>query len=97
MVIVSLADTDITDDDLEVFRDFPFVRTLDLSGTEVRGAGLVHLAGAVALETLIVVGNKLGKLALSEFRKRHPKVKVVTEPVPNRTINPFTGKPFQQI
>lgn len=60
-VVVSLADTAVTDDDLAVFRDLPFVRVLDLSGTAVRGTGLAHLAGATQLEELIVVDTKLSR------------------------------------
>lgn len=94
MVVVSLADTGVTDNDLAVFGDFPFVQTLDLSRTEVRGAGLAHLAGATALEELIVVGTKLGKQALAAFRSEHPGVTVVTEPPPKGAVNPFTGEPL---
>jgi hypothetical protein len=94
MVIVSLADTAVSDDDLAVFRDFPFVQVLDLSRTAVRGAGLVHLGGAAALEELIAVGTKLSKPALAAFREAHPGVKVVTRPPPKGTVNPFTGEPL---
>jgi hypothetical protein len=48
LVIVSLADTAITDDDLALFRDFPFVQTLDLSHTTIGDSGLLHLAGLPA-------------------------------------------------
>jgi hypothetical protein len=80
MVIVSLADTAVTDGDLAVFRDFPFVQVLDLSRTAVTGAGLAHLAGATALEELIAIGTKLTKTAVSAFREAHPGVKVNTKP-----------------
>jgi hypothetical protein len=94
MVIVSLADTAVTDDDLAVFRDFPFVQVLDLSRTAVRGAGLAHLSGAVTLEELIAVGTNLSRPALAAFREAHPAVKVVRRPPPKGTVNPFTGEPF---
>jgi hypothetical protein len=94
MVVVSLADTGVTDDDLAVFRDFPFVQVLDLSRTGVSGAGLAHLAGATALEELIAVGTKLSQLALTAFRQAHPGVKVVTKSPPKGTVNPFTGEPY---
>jgi hypothetical protein len=67
MVIVSLADTAVTDGDLEVFRDFPFVQILDLSRTAVTEDGLAHLDGATALKELIAVGVKLSKPALAAF------------------------------
>jgi hypothetical protein len=90
-VMVSLADTTVTDDDLVVFHDFPFVQSLDLSNTNVTGAGLVHLDAASALEELIVVGTKLSRPALAAFRKAHPTVKVVTKQ-PKDLTNPFTGE-----
>jgi hypothetical protein len=93
-VIVSLADTSVTDDDLAVFRDFPFVHVLDLSRTAVTGAGLAYLGGAAALEELIVVGAKLSRPALAAFREAHPGVKVVAKPPPKGTANPFTGEPL---
>lgn len=91
-VIVSLADTAVTDDDLAVFRDFPFVQVLDISGTAVTGAGLAHLDGAV-LEELIAVGTRLSKPALAAFRAAHPGARVVTKP-PKGAVNPFTGEPL---
>ena len=95
MVVVSLADTAVTDDDLAVFRDFPFVQVLDLSHMAVNGAGLAYLADATALEELIAVGTKLRRPALEAFREADPTVEVVTKFPPKRAVNPFTGKPFQ--
>lgn len=94
MVIVSLADTAVTDDDLAAFVDFPYVQVLDLSRTGVGRAGLAHLAGAAVLEELIVVDTRLDSAALAEFRAMHPSVKVVTEPPPRGSVNPFTGEPL---
>jgi len=92
MVVVSLADTGVTDDDLAVFCDFPFVQVLDLSRTGVSGTGLAYLDGASALEELIAVGTKLSPPALAAFRRAHPAVKVVTQPPPGGAVNRFTGK-----
>jgi hypothetical protein len=94
VVVVSLANTALTDDDLALFRDFPFVRTLDLSHTGVGDGGLAHLSGLPALEELIVVGTKMSPTALKAFRREHPTVKVTTKPPPKGTVNPFTGEPF---
>ncbi len=94
LVVVSLADTEVTDDDLAVFRDFPFVQVLDLSRTGVSGAGLTHLGEATALEELIVVDTKLSRPALAAFRQAHPGVKVVAKPPPKGAVNPFTGEPL---
>jgi hypothetical protein len=94
IVVVSLAETAVTDDDLAVFRDFPFVQVLDLSRTAVTGPGIAHLDGATALEELIVVGTKLCKAALAAFCEAHPGVKVVTKLPPKGAVNPFTGEPL---
>lgn len=94
VVIVSLADTSVTDADMAVFRDLPFVQVLDLSRTGVSEVGLAHLAGVTALTELIVVGAKLGGHALAAFRQAHPVVKVVTKPPPKGAVNPFTGEPL---
>jgi hypothetical protein len=94
MVEMSLADTEIVDDDLAVFRDFPYIEMLDVSNTAITGAGLVHLADLPNLETLIVVGAKISKADLAAFKKAHPNTTVVTKAAPKNAINPFTGKPF---
>jgi hypothetical protein len=96
LVIVSLAETAVTDDDLALFRDFPFVQTLDLSHTTIGDSGLTHLAGLQALEKLTVIDTKISAPGLKAFQRAHPAVTVVTEPPPKGAINPFTGKPFRQ-
>ncbi len=94
IVFVSLANTAVTDDDLALFRDFPFVQTLDLSGTKVTGTGLAHLAGASDLGELTIVGTKITRAALAAFREAHPNVEVVVEPPKKGAISPFTGEPL---
>jgi hypothetical protein len=94
MVIVSFANTKVKDEDLSLFRDFPFVQILDLSDTDVGDNVLAHLAGLRALDTLVVIGTKISGPALKAFRRDHPSVKIVTEAPPNGALNPFTGKPF---
>lgn len=94
IVVVSLARTGVTDENLSLFRDFPFVQTLDLSHTGVGDAGLAHLTGLRSLEELIVVDTKVSTPALEAFRRDNPSVKVTTEPPPKGAVNPFTGKPF---
>jgi hypothetical protein len=94
LVIVSLANTKVTDEDLSVFRDFPFVQTLDLSHTTVGDNGLAHLNQLPALEELIAVDTRISERALADFQRAHPSVTVTTQPPPEGTINPFTGKPF---
>ena len=94
IVMVSLANTAVTDDDLALFRDFPFVQSLDLSNTKVTGAGLAHLTGASDLEELAIVGTKISRAALAAFREAHPNVEVVTKPPKKGAVNPFTGEPL---
>ena len=94
MVTVSLANTPVTDDDLKLFRDFPHVRTLNLSHTGVGDAGLAHLAELPALEELIVVGTRISQPAVMMFRRDHPSVRVRSDPLPEGVANPFTGKPL---
>ncbi len=93
MVSVSFAGTKVTDDDLTVFHDFPFVQVLDLSGTDIGDGGLEHLPELKALEEFIVVGTKVSGPALTKFRHKHPSVKVVTE-LPKGGVNRFTGAPL---
>jgi hypothetical protein len=94
LVIVSMANTGIIDDDLALFCDFPFVQTLDLSHTLVGDNGLVHLNELRALEELVLVDTKISKVALKAFQREHPTVRIVTRPPPKGAVNPFTGKPF---
>ena len=94
MVIISLANTRVTDDDLSLFGDFPYVQVLDLSHTSAGDAGLAHLDGLSALEELIVISTRISKRALLTFRRKHPNVTVTTSPPPAGMVNPFTGKPF---
>ncbi|HJZ55814.1 MAG TPA: hypothetical protein VKE74_12675 [Gemmataceae bacterium] len=93
MIAVSLAGTDITDDDLQVFDRFPHIQVLDLSHTAVGDAGLGHLTRLPALESLILVDTRISASAIERFRRSHPNVEVQTQPPPNGKINPFTGKP----
>jgi hypothetical protein len=94
LVVVSFAKTSVSDGDLAVLRGFPIVQTLILSDTSLTDACLIHLDSLDALEELIVVDTKISKKALAEFRRRHPSVKVVTDPPTSGSVNPFTGKPF---
>ncbi len=93
-VVVSFKDTEIIDDDLSLFSDFPFVQILDLSNTNVGDKGFAHLNGITALESLIVINTKLSESALKAFQRKHPAVKIQTKPSSKGTINPFTGKPL---
>jgi len=77
VVYVILAATGVTDNDIAIFRDFPFVQLLDLSDTRVGDAALDYLDGLKALEKLIVVGTRMTAPALEAFRRRHPTVTVM--------------------
>ncbi|MEZ6069788.1 MAG: hypothetical protein R3C10_05805 [Pirellulales bacterium] len=94
MVVVSLKNTGISDDDLALFKDLPQVQILDISSNAVTDEALTHLEGLNSLESLIVVDTRITNAALAAYRKAHPNVEVHSEPVPPNTINPFTGKPF---
>lgn len=82
IVIVSLAGTGVADEDLALFRDFPFVQTLDLSHTGIGDAGLASLTGLRSLEDLTIVDTKVTSLALEAFRRDNPTVNVIMEPPP---------------
>ena len=96
VVYVILAGTEVTDNDMALFRDFPFVQLLDLSHTRVGDGALGYLDGLKSLEKLIVVGTQMTGPALKAFRRAHPQVTVTEkkERPPRGAINPFTGKPF---
>jgi hypothetical protein len=94
MVVVSFGETKVSDEDLALFRDFPFVQVLDLSDTGISDEGLAHLEHLAALEELIVINTKISEEALKDFQRTKPAVKITKEPPPEGTINPFTGKPF---
>jgi len=94
MVVVSLEGTAVTDDDLALFEDFDFVQILSLADTQITDAGLVHLEKLVKLDSLILVNTKVTEVGLARLRDVLPDVTIDTEPVPEGTINPFTGKPI---
>lgn len=94
--IVSFADTTLTDADLCVFDDFPYVETLDLSRTGVTGHGLLSLVALPRLEQVTIVGTSVDDVAVAEFRTRRPNVAIVSDPPETGSENPFTGKPFGQ-
>jgi len=93
-VAVSFSKTKVTDEDLELFRDFPRVQMLDLSHTGIGDKGLTKLENLKALESLIVIDTKISAAAIKVFQREHPSVKVTTEPPSKDAINPFTGKPI---
>jgi hypothetical protein len=93
IVIVSLKNTKVTDEDLALFRGFPFVQLLDLSHTKIGDKALAHLEELAALEKLIVTDTLISATALEAFQRSHPRVTVTTRPPPKGAINPFTGKP----
>jgi hypothetical protein len=94
LVVVSLGNTGVTEEELSLFEDFPYVQILDLSHTNVGDAGLKHLAALPALEELIVVDTKISESAIEAFQRRQPAVKITTKAPPKDAVNPFTGKPF---
>jgi hypothetical protein len=67
MVVVALGRTVVTDEDLSLFRDFPYVQILDLSHTGIGDAGLEHLAGLEALESLDLSHTGVGDAGLAHL------------------------------
>ena len=94
MVVVSLEDAGISDDDLSLFSDFPYVQILNLSGNPLTDEALEHLKDLPSLETLIVCDTRISEDAVAAFRSAHPSVDVRSRKLPSSTINPFTGKPI---
>jgi len=94
LVVMSFGGTSISDADLAVFSDFPFVRILDLSNTSIGDKGIAQLPVLPALEDLIVHNTKITQAALKTFQEQNPSVKIQTTAKPKDAINPFTGKPF---
>ena len=69
MCVVSLARTAVTDEDLSLFRDFPYVHILDLSHTAIGDAGLIHLDGLMALEGLDLSRTRTGDAGLAHLAR----------------------------
>ena len=67
MCVASLARTAVTDEDLSLFHDFPYIHILDLSCTGIGDAGLAHLAGLVALEGLDLSHTGIGDAGLAHL------------------------------
>jgi hypothetical protein len=93
MVVVSLKGTEISDDDLSLFSDFPHVQILDISCNPLTDGALKHLDGLGSLETLILYDTQITDAAIAAFSSANRNVKVQSRPLPPSTINPFTGKP----
>jgi hypothetical protein len=69
MCVVFLARTAATDEDLSLFHDFPYVHILDLSHTGIGDAGLIHLAGLMALEGLDLSHTGIGDAGLAHLTR----------------------------
>jgi Leucine-rich repeat (LRR) protein len=57
IVYVHLGLSKVTDDDLELLVAFPKLRELDLNGTKITNAGLVHLKALTNLKRLVLSAN----------------------------------------
>lgn len=90
MVVVSLAGTGVTDNDLMLFADFRAVQILDLSNNPLTDDCLRYLNHLEALDSLVLVGTKVSPAAVEQFKSTHPTVDVRIEAMPKDTINPFT-------
>jgi internalin A len=52
VLLIDLAEAPISDEDLSILGNFPFLRSLTLADTDITDAGLQHLADLTSLETL---------------------------------------------
>lgn len=78
LVAVTLANTEVHDDDLKLFADLPEVEILDLSNNPLTDECLWHLETLTSLKTLAVSGTKISPAALERYRARHPQVEIET-------------------
>lgn len=58
-VVIQMANPDVTDDTLELLKQFPRLREVDLSGTQITDAGLATLATLPQLTTLRLKGTAI--------------------------------------
>ncbi|MFO1092249.1 MAG: hypothetical protein U0992_02910 [Planctomycetaceae bacterium] len=65
---LNLSDTRITDDGLDCLKDLSTVEDLDLSGTQVTGAGLKHLAALPKLHELRLSETAVTDLGLADLK-----------------------------
>src|SRR5688572_25388520 len=68
MVVVSLKGTGISDDDLSLFSEFPYVQILDISLNLLTDDSIKHLERLSSLESLIVCDTQISDRALAAFR-----------------------------
>ncbi len=72
----------VTDDSLKALLEFGHLRSLYLSHTSVRGAGLVNLVELSELKEISVFGGQLdkaGRQAIKEFEKLRPDCSIAIE------------------
>lgn len=91
---VTLSETSITDDDLVVLVDLPFVEILDLSSTLITDKGLHHLYGLGKLETVSLVGTGVTQEGARRLRIELPKVQVFTSNLKSDSVENLSNEPM---
>jgi hypothetical protein len=91
---VDFSSTNIHDEDLVVFRDFPFVQILSLANTSVTDGGLVQLEQLLNLDSVDLSGTRVTDDGVDRLRRALPNTAVTLTPPDKSNINPFTGEPF---
>ena len=61
---------EITDDDLVILQKFPFLSTLDLTGTPITDVGLKHLEGLDFLRHLFLLGTPITDAGVKELESQ---------------------------
>ena len=95
MCVVVLDGANISDSDLSLFADFPYVDTLDLSNNAgITDACIPHLASLPNLEALILLNTSISEAGIAKLAEALPDADIQTDPLGPDAINPFTGEPI---
>lgn len=95
IVVVDLSNTEIKNNDLSLFKDFPIVQSLILDNTKIDDSGLSYLNTLHHLEHLSIIGTQVTEKGVNKLRQSLTGLEIVTEPLSKAAINPFTGKTFE--
>src|SRR5262249_23706555 len=68
VVMVALRDLPVTDDDLTLLKQLPFVENLDLTNTQITGAGLAHLKHLKNLQYLGLWKTQIDDAGLAHLK-----------------------------
>jgi hypothetical protein len=68
VILVSLRESKVTDDDLKILAKLPYLENLDLTNTRVSSAGLAHLKGLKNLRVLSLWRTKVDDKGLEHIK-----------------------------